>query len=207
MTTGRWQLDRQVVVEKDECSGSTGLARRAGLSLEFPTPRVQTDWWRGTSGVSWQGAHYPNMADKLIWTSKKSTTWSCRRVCTRDYRRVWGLFSEGVGYVTCSQDTHIGSSNFDRMQLLSQIWLLEVWRESVTWKERKGPRDRRTTDSCGRLMSESPPRLFSGLLPNLDWNVFHHKVSLTKQSRRHTQRTLSEFWSIYSRCSSDKSSQ
>lgn len=42
--------------------------------------------------------------------SENSTTWSCRRVCARDYRHVWGLFSEGVGHVTCNQDTHIGSS-------------------------------------------------------------------------------------------------
>lgn len=72
--------------------------------------------------------------------SEKSTTWSCRRVCARDYRHVWGLFSEGVGHVTCNQDTHtLGLSwlvvlHFDRMQLLSQISHLEVWRESVTWK-------------------------------------------------------------------------
>lgn len=72
--------------------------------------------------------------------SEKSTTWSCRRVCARDYRHVWGLFSEGVGHVTCSQDTHTSGLpwlvvlHFDRMQLLSQISHLEVWRESVTWK-------------------------------------------------------------------------
>lgn len=39
MVMKEWgQLDRQLVVEKDECTVSTGRASRAALSQEFPIP-------------------------------------------------------------------------------------------------------------------------------------------------------------------------